>query len=242
MWRLFHLNLNVGHSGRDLTIYDKIRWGGWALPDFVLADDLDSAGVISKTSHEWGLFVLSIRKHLSLLRQVHISCRSLFGGSCIVIGALLRRVVGWLVRGLVMLMVVIVVMVDTSSVGCLAWDYAPRIWTVRVVTLVGLGHIVSHCRVWVLVYWGTILVKSRGTRLSHVVLGVRYHSRIVIWVLVYVSLVIVVRTVMRLLKLLLARLGTADTVWNFLNCEMLLWLVVHIWTVNLSLIGRKVIA
>ena len=54
------MNLDVSYSGGHLTVDDKIGRWRWALPNLVLAYDLYATGVISKTTHERGLFVLTV--------------------------------------------------------------------------------------------------------------------------------------------------------------------------------------
>jgi len=75
---LLHLNLHVSDRGWHLTIDDKVGWRRRALPDFVLADDLDAPLVIratpssTKGPHQgrW-LLVLALIQELRLLRGVH---------------------------------------------------------------------------------------------------------------------------------------------------------------------------
>ena len=77
---LLHLNLHVSDRGWHLTIDDKVGWRRRALPDFVLADNLDAPLVIratpssysSKGPHQrrW-LLVLTLIQELRLLRGVH---------------------------------------------------------------------------------------------------------------------------------------------------------------------------
>jgi len=75
---LLHLNLHVGDRGWRLTIDNKVRRRRRALPNLVLADDLDAPLVLlviratSKGSHQRRcLLILALVQELRLLRGVH---------------------------------------------------------------------------------------------------------------------------------------------------------------------------
>ena len=71
---LLHLNLNIGDSGRNLAVDHQVRGWGRALPNLVLADNLDpSLGLLFRrpgpdSPHErWRLLRVSLVQHLLLL-------------------------------------------------------------------------------------------------------------------------------------------------------------------------------
>lgn len=208
---LLHLNLNISDSGRGLTVYDQVRRGWRWLPDLVLTYDLNaSLSLVWRTqgSHQGRrLLALSMIEHLRLLRGVDASASNGHLRSVevriVILGALWRHVR---------------VMMDTPTVMCgvVYRGHTSAIWAVTVMTRISVGAIA--------IFMASICSMIMSLPMVLIAAAIRSYGCLIIRDLLLSTRMRRLGLVLHSCMVLSWSWATScrESVWNFLNCELML--------------------